>query len=351
MALNTCITLGNRKIGPDYPPYFVAELSGNHQLCIEQARALIKAAKDSGADAVKIQTYTADTLTLPVRNGQFRASGPWENLYLYDLYQTSYTPWEWHEDLADYARKLGITFFSTPFDETAVDFLEKTIHPPFYKVASFEINHIPLLKRIAQTGKPVFLSTGLASVEDLEEALATLRDNGCKDIVLLKCVSAYPADPAGFNLKSLLSLKKYNPLVGLSDHSLSSAIVMGAIVLGACLVEKHFVLSRKSDAIDSSFSIEPKEFADMVKDGKILHKGLGRSAIEISEQEMRQRKFRRSIYVSAPIKQGEAFTDQNIKVVRPHFGLHPRYWDKVLGQKAKRDLAPGHPLNAQDVAI
>ena len=351
MALKTCIDIDGCNVGPQCPPYFVAEISGNHQQCIEQARALIKAAKESGANAVKLQTYTADTLTLPVRNEQFKAKGPWAQAYLYDLYKTSYTPWEWHEDLADYAKKLGITIFSTPFDETSVDFLEKTLHPPVYKISSFEINHIPLLKKVAQTQKPVILSTGLASYDEIAEAISALKNNGCPAIILLKCISAYPADPADFHLKSIECLKTFDCLVGLSDHSLSSAIVMGAIGMGACLVEKHFVLSRKTDAVDGSFSLEPAEFKHMVDEAHVLYQALGSPIIQVAEQEKQQKKFRRSIYVCKDIKAGETFTAENLKIIRPCYGLHPRYWEEILGHEAKSDLSMGHPLNLDDVVF
>ena len=351
MTLKTCININGREVGQYCQPYFVAEISGNHQQCIEQARVLIKSAKESGADAVKLQTYTADTLTLPIRNEQFKAEGPWENAYLYDLYQNSYTPWEWHEELALYAKKLGITIFSTPFDETSVDFLEKTINPPIYKIASFEVNHIPLLKKVAETGKPVAMSTGLASYDDIAEALQTLKTNGCPAVILLKCISAYPADPKNFNLRSLECLKNFDCLVGLSDHSLSSSIVMGAIGMGACLIEKHFVLSRNSDAVDRKFSLEPEEFKHMVEEGRMLFDGLGKPVVRSLEQEENQRKFRRSIYASKGIKKGEVLTKDNIKIIRPNFGLHPRYWDKILGQKAKVDMSFGHPLRLDDIEI
>ena len=351
MALKTCINIDGKEIAEHGSPYFVAEISGNHQQCIEQARALIKSAKESGADAVKLQTYTADTLTLPVREEPFKAKGPWEDSYLYDLYQSSYTPWEWHEDLVDYAKKIGITLFSTPFDESSVDFLEKVMDPPIYKIASFEINHIPLLKKVGATKKPVVLSTGLASYDEIAEAIQALKDSGCPNIILLKCISAYPADPNDFNLRSIECLKTFGCLVGLSDHSLSSSIVMGAIGMGACMIEKHFVLSRKSAAVDGSFSLEPQEFRQMVDEAKTLYRGLGSPIIRTSKQEELQKRFRRSIYVSKPIKKGEKFTAQNIKIIRPCYGLHPRYWEDILGCKAKKDLAFGHPLSLDDVVF
>lgn len=351
MALKTCINIEGKTICEYGEPYFVAEISGNHQQCIEQARALIKAAKESGADAVKLQTYTADTLTLPVRNESFKAKGPWKNSYLYDLYQSSCTPWEWHEDLVDYAKKIGITIFSTPFDETSVDFLERVMDPPMYKIASFEVNHIPLLKKVGSTKKPVVLSTGLSSYDEIAEAIQALKDGGCPGIILLKCISAYPADPNDFNLRSIECLKVFGCLFGLSDHTLSLPIVVGAIGMGACMVEKHFVLSRKTSAVDGSFSLEPEEFKQMVDEAKILYRGLGSPVIKITKQEEAQKRFRRSIYVSQPIKAGEVFTEKNIKIIRPCYGLHPRYWNDVLGCKAKCDLGFGHPLSLEDVVF
>lgn len=349
MTQKPYITIEGKKIGEEYSPYFIAELSANHQLCIEQARAMIRAAKASGADAVKLQTYTADTVTLPVRNEQFSTQGPWKNAYLYDLYKTNYTPWEWHEELAEFAQKLKITLFSSPFDESAVDFLEKTIHPPAYKIASFEMNHIPLLKKVAATGKPILLSTGLSVKEEIEEAVQVLRDNGCKELLLLKCIGAHSDDLTGCNLKCLDYLKTFNCPVGISDHSVLHSVVMGGIAMGASLIEKHFILSRSSDAADGDFSLDPKEFEQMVKEGRRLFKGLGDDQLIITKNEEARRKFRRSIYVSAPIKKGEIFSPQNIKIIRPHFGLHPRYWEKILGKVAKKDLDFGHPLSMDDV--
>lgn len=349
--LKTSIKINGRSIGPTHPPYFVAEMAGNHQQCIEQASALIKSAKDGGADAINIQTYTADTLTLPIRTEQFRAEGPWENTYLYDLFRTNATPWEWHEDLAHYAKRLNITLFSTPFDETAVDFIEETLKPPLYKISSFEITHIPLLKKVASTGKPVVLGTGLASVEDIELAVQTLMENGCHAIILLKCVRAYSHNTTRFNLRSIDALRKYTSLVGISDHSRSSSVIMGAIAMGACFVEKHLVLSRKSDAADAHFALESMEFLHMVQEGKALYESLGESTVALTEEEEAQKRFRRSIYVSNPVKKGEKLTKDNLKIIRPSFGLHPRYWEQVLGQTAKSDMPGGHPLSPKDVEL
>lgn len=351
MTFKTCINIQGRKIGDGYPPYFIADLAGNHQQCIEQAKALIKAAKKSGADAVKFQTFTADTVTLPIRNEQFRIQGPWGKTYLYDLYRANYTAWEWHEDLADYAKKIGITLFCTPFDESAVDFLEKTINPPLYKISSLEINHLPLLKKIAQTHKPILLNTALASPSEIKEGLDILRSNGCTELILLKYINAAPANPKNFNINALKRLKRFGCPVGLSDDSLYSAIVMGGIALGACIIEKHFVLSRKTDTMERDFSLEPNEFAQMVQEGKILFDGLGSEEIKITPDAEKQKTLLRSIYVSHPIKKGEKFSEENLKIIRPNYGLHPRYWENILGQTAKTDLEFGHPLNDKDVTL
>lgn len=350
--MNPCIKIGNRQIEFGSKPYFIAELSGNHQQCIAQAQALIKYAKQCGADAVKLQTYTADTLTLPVYTKEFQVHGPWENSYLYDLYKTSYTPWEWHEELADYANKLGITLFSTPFDETAVDFLEKVVNPPVYKIASFELNHIPLLKKVARTEKPIILSTGMGTLEEIDEAVDTLKDNGCKQLILLKCISAYPANPKDFNLRSIESLhKRYHCPIGLSDHSLAAHIVHGAITFGACVIEKHIVLNRKSKSVDSSFSLEPEEFSQMVKSSLELYEALGSDKIGPCSQEISQKQLqcKRSIYASKTIHTGEVFTSENLKIIRPAFGLAPKHWDQILGKTAYREFKMGTPLTIQDL--
>ncbi|MDR0393030.1 MAG: pseudaminic acid synthase [Puniceicoccales bacterium] len=348
----TCFNISGRPIGPQHEPYFVAELSSNHQQCIEHARGLIKHAKDSGADAVKLQTYTADTLTLPIRNDQFKIDGPGRIQYLYDLYQLNCIPWAWHEDLADYAKKLNIALFSTPFDETSVDFLEKTIHPPVYKISSSEITHLPLLKKVASTEKPVILSTGLAKSEEIEEAIETLRNHGCTQWILLKCIFPYAAGQLGLNLRAISKLqKRYACPIGISDHFLSYNMVLGSVALGACLVEKHLILTRQDDAMDSKISLEPEEFRSMVRAAKELYKELGEAVIgPISpENDPYHFKYRRSIYVCKRIEKGEIFSTENLKIVRPALGLAPKHWEQVLGKQAKRDLEMGTPLSAADI--
>ncbi len=336
-----CFSIGNRAIGPQCDPYFIADLSSNHQQCIEQARALIKYAKISGADAVQVQTYTADTLTLPIRNEQFEVDVPWKVKHLYDLYKISYTPWEWHEELAEYAKMQNITFLCTPFDETAGDFLETHVNPPAYKIPSLEITHLPLLKKVASTAKPVILSTGWANLNEIKEAITTLQDNGCKHWMLLKHVEL----PVR-NLRTITYLQKqFKCSVGISDHTPSINIALGSISLGASLIEKHFILNRQGDAVENILSLEPNEFRLMVNTGKELYKGLGEEEIENYEGH----RYRCSIYVSKPIECGEQFTKDNLKIIRPSFGLAPKYWESVLGQYAKNKLDIGHPLSAKDI--
>jgi len=346
-------TLAGRQIGADHRPYLVAELSGNHQQSIDKAKAIIEAAARSGADAVKLQTYTPDTITLPFDNPWFRIEeGPWAGRTLHDLYGEAMTPWEWHPELSRFAEKCGLALFSAPFDETAVDFLEGELDVPFYKIASFELNHLPLLRKVAQTRKPVVLSTGMASQQEIRTALKTLTEAGASQVILLKCISAYPADPENFNLRSMVALKEtYGCLTGLSDHTLSHEVCLGAVALGACVIEKHLTLSRAEGGVDCSFSLEPQEFGEMVESVKKLHAALGQPKIGPCEQEHRESRFRRSIFVSAPIAQGEYFTTDNIKIVRPADGLDPAQWESVLGKKAACDLDPGQPLRKADVAL
>lgn len=340
------VTIGERVVSPAYPPYIVAELSGNHRQNIDEARQLIKAAGDAGVDAVKLQTYTPDTITLPVRNERFKLNGGlWDGQYLYDLYAAAMTPWEWHGELAAYARAHGLELFSTPFDETAVDYLEQHVQPLVYKVASFELNHIPLLKKIGSLGKPVILSTGMATLGEIEQAVSTLTQAGAQGVILLKCVSAYPANPTDFNLKTLTTLAQhFDAVVGLSDHSLGHEICHGAVALGACLIEKHIVLNRKAGGIDSGFSLEPDEFGYMVNSVRKLYQGMGSSTLGAAQQEATQQRFRRSIFVSTHIEQGQVFSTNNLKIVRPADGLDPALWDSLLGKRAAKDLEPGEPL-------
>lgn len=340
------IDLEGRVIEEGSDPFLIAELSGNHQQSLNQAKDLIDAAAESGADAVKLQTYTPDTITLSEKNDFFRIKeGLWKGRYLYELYQEAMTPWEWTEELFEYAQKRGLLLFSTPFDETAVDFLEKSIDPVIHKVSSFEITHLPLLKKIGETKKPVLMSTGMALKEEIKKALEVLQKSGCPAVILLKCISQYPADPRDFNLKSLpLMAEEFGTLVGLSDHCLSEEVVLGAVALGAVCVEKHLVLSRELGGVDSGFSLEPKEFAHMAKSVRSLHASLGKPCLGATVQEEKQLHFRRSIFVSSPVGEGEILSYQNLKVVRPSVGLMPSEWETVLGKRATRDLKAGEPL-------
>ncbi|MBC2605784.1 pseudaminic acid synthase [Pelagicoccus albus] len=345
------MNLLDRILDPDKAPAIVAELSGNHNNSYETAKDIIKAASDAGAHAVKLQTYTPQSITLDSDREEFVVQeGLWKGRRLHDLYQEACTPYEWHKPLSEYARDLGIELFSTPFDEKAVDFLESEIQPPLYKVSSFELTHLPLLKHIAQTGKPVVLSTGMASLQEIEEAVHTLRSNGTENLVLLKCVSAYPSEAKGFNLRSMAAMgQTFKCPSGLSDHTLSNEIAVASVALGARLIEKHVTDSRKQGAIDSGFSLEPSELSELVQATKRAHEALGSPEIRGSSQDEKQTHFRRSIYASADIEAGDTFTTENLRIVRPSLGLPPKYWEEILGKKATRQIPFGHPLNPKDL--
>ena len=335
---------------PCVPTYIIAEVSANHNGSIERAEAIMRAAADAGADAVKIQTYTADTLTIPCDNAYFRIKGTlWEGRTLYDLYEEAHTPWEWTPRLMAYAKDLGMECFSTPFDATAVDFLEGC-GVLRYKIASFEIVDIPLLKKVAGTGKPVIMSTGMASLAEIDEAARTLRENGAGELTLLKCTSSYPAPVDEANLRTIPHLAQaFHCKAGLSDHTMGSAVAVAAVALGACAVEKHFTLARADGGPDSAFSMEPHEFKQMVQDIRITEKALGRVSYDLTEKEKGSVCFRRSLFVVKNMKVGEVFTHDNVRSIRPGYGLHTRYLDIVLGGKAKCDLPKGTPLSWQHI--
>jgi len=345
--MNHHIKIGNHVIGRGHNAYIVAEMSANHNQSYDQAVGVIKAAKDAGADAVKLQTYTPDTLTIDCDREYFQIGkgSIWQGRKLYELYREAYTPWEWQPKLLEIAVDLDIDFFSTPFDSTAVDFLEE-MRVPAYKVASFEIVDLPLIRRIAETGKPIILSTGMATLAEIDEAVATIRKSGNNQIALLKCTSAYPSRPEDMNLLTIPHMAAAFGLpAGLSDHTLGTTVAVAAVAQGACIIEKHLTLSRSIAGPDSQFSLEPVEFQAMVEAVRIAEKALGRVSYGPGEDEMRSRALRRSLFVVQDMQAGEPFTTQNVRSIRPGNGLHTRYLDLVLGKVAKIDIARGTPLN------
>jgi pseudaminic acid synthase len=340
-----------KKIGPGHPTYMVAEMSANHNHDFDEAVKIIEAAKEAGADAIKLQTYTPDTMTINVQNKYFQIKGTiWEGKNLYDLYGEAYTPWEWQPKLKEIADQRKLAFFSTPFDLTAVNFLEK-LEVFAYKIASFELVDLPLLRHIAKTGKPVIMSTGMATLAEIEEAVQTLRGAGANQIALLKCTSAYPAPPEDINLCTIPHMAAAFDLpVGLSDHTLGSDVAIAAVAMGACIVEKHFTLSREKPGPDSSFSMEPPEFKKMVKAIRRVERALGEIRYEVTEREKSSLVFRRSLFVVEDMQGGEAFTAANVRSIRPGFGLHTRYFDEVIGRRASRDIKKGTPLSWKLIA-
>jgi N-acetylneuraminate synthase len=341
------ITIGQRTIGAGHPAYVVAEVSANHHQNFEEAVKIIHAAKDAGADAIKLQTYTADTITIACDRKEFRlASGTiWDGTTLYELYGQAYTPWEWQPRLKQVANDLGMDLFSTPFDATAVDFLEK-MGVPAHKLASFELVDIPLIQKMAGTGKPLIMSTGMSTVEEIEEAVQTARVAGATQIALLKCTSAYPALPEEMNLRTIPELsRRFGVPVGLSDHTMDSAVAVAAVALGACIIEKHLTLARSEPGPDSAFSLEPQEFKAMVDAVRTTEKALGTVHFGIEAKEASSRVFRRSLFVVQNVKRGEAFTAQNVRSIRPGYGLHTRHLAEVLGRCAAEDIERGTPLS------
>jgi N-acetylneuraminate synthase len=332
-------------IGPGRPAYIVAELSANHRGRYDDAVALVEKAADAGADAIKVQTYTPDTMTIDAPQECFTIHGSvWNGRKLYDLYAEAHMPWEWHAPLQQIAQRRGLAFFSTPFDASAVDLLEQ-LEVPAYKVASFEIVDIPLLRRIGATGKPVIVSTGMATTAEIDEAVSTLRESGTA-VALLKCTSAYPAPPESMNLRAIPHLaERYAVPVGLSDHTLSLAVPVAAVALGACIIEKHFTLSRQAPSPDSGFSLEPREFSAMVDAVRTAEQSLGLATPELAQSEDAMRAFRRSLFVVSAMQAGEPFTPANVRSIRPADGLHPRHLDEVLRRRAKRDIEKGTPLD------
>ena len=340
------ITIGGRTVGAGHPTYVIAEMSANHSHDFSHALRIVEAAAATGADAIKLQTYTADTLTIACSNDYFQIRGTqWSGRTLYDLYQEAYTPWEWHEPLKTAADRLGLDFFSTPFDRTAVDFLDR-LGVPAFKVASFELIDVPLLREIARHGKPIIASTGMASLEEIEEAVEVIRGSGGRDLALLKCTSGYPARPNEMHLRTIPDLStRFDLPVGLSDHTLGTAVPVAAVSLGASIIEKHLTLSRAEGGPDASFSLEPPEFAAMVAAIRTAEQALGEVHYGVSPEEASSRVFRRSLFVVKDIHVGERFTFDNVRSIRPGHGLHPRHLDEVLTARAACDIARGTPLD------
>lgn len=339
--------ISNHSIGPGTSTYIIAELSANHHQDFDQAVRLIQAAKDSGADAIKLQTYTPETITISCNNRDFFIGEGtlWQGKNLFDLYSEAYTPWEWQPELKKIAENLGMDLFSTPFDPTAVQFLEG-MDVPAYKVASFELVDLPLIKMIAAQNKPIIMSTGMATLAEIDEAVRAIQETGNTQIALLKCTSAYPAPPEEMNLRTLPNLAEtFNVPVGLSDHTLGIAASVTAVALGACIIEKHFTLSRSESGPDSAFSLEPPEFKDMVSTIREVEKVLGEVNYSPSAHEIASRVFRRSLYVVKDVKKGDAFSENNVRSIRPGYGLPPKFLNEVLGRAASRDIKRGTPLS------
>lgn len=342
--MSTSFSIGGREVGAGQPPFVIAEMSGNHNQSLERALQIVDAAAAAGAHAIKLQTYTADTITLDVRNDQFSISDAqslWKGRNLHDLYEQAHTPWEWHEPIIKRARERGIVCFSSPFDETAVDFLQ-ALDVPAFKIASFENNHLPLIRKAASTGKPLIISTGMASLGELEEAVRAAREAGCRNLVLLKCTSTYPASPQNTNVLTIPHLRTlFGCEVGLSDHTMGVGVAVAAVALGASVVEKHFTLNRADGGVDSSFSLEPEELKSLVVETERAWQSLGRVAYGPTEAEKKSLMFRRSLYVAQDMRAGDRFTPQNLRIVRPGHGLHPRFYEQFLGRKVSRDVPGG----------
>lgn len=341
------VQLGSKEVFNGGLPYFIAEMSGNHNQSIDRALKIVEAAAASGADALKIQTYTADTMTLNISGSGFDITDRnslWHGKNLYELYKEAHTPWEWHEEIKNHTEKLGMDFFSTPFDASAVEFLEK-LNVPFYKVASFENTDHPLLEEIAKTGKPVIMSTGMATLAEIDESVRVLRENGAKDIVLLKCTSAYPAPYEQINLRSISYLSDvFDVVSGLSDHTLGSAVPIASVALGAAVIEKHFTLKREDGGVDSAFSLEPTEFKRMVEDSKNAWKSLGKVSFGRTEIEENSLIYRRSLYFSANLSEGEVVGPDKLKAIRPGLGLAPKFFKEIIGKKVACDIKAGTPV-------
>lgn len=342
------ILIDKKSIGKDHPPYIIAEMSGNHNRSLDRALAIVESAADAGAHALKIQTYTADTMTLDLTTREFLISDKkslWKGRSLYELYEEAHTPWEWHKPIMDCARDLGLTLFSTPFDDTAVDFLE-SLDVPCYKIASFENTDLNLIRKVASTGKPMIISTGMATVAELDETVRAARESGCSDIVLLKCTSSYPATPMDSNIKTIPHMRElFGCETGLSDHTAGIGVAVAAVALGATVIEKHFTLSRAEGGVDAVFSMEPDEMKNLVKETERAWQALGQISYGATKAEERSLIFRRSLYVTENLAEGDMLNPKNVRSIRPGKGLEPKYLDKVLGRSVKVPVNRGTPLS------
>jgi len=344
--MNEFIKINGRKISVDHSPYVIAEMSANHNGDINNAYKIIDMAKASGADAVKLQTYRPDTITMDMNTPEFMIEGGlWDGQSLYELYKGAFMPWEWHQLLFDYARKIGITIFSSPFDNTAVDLLED-LNTPAYKIASFEAVDLPLIKYVAQTGKPMIISTGMADAQEIQEAIEVAREGGCKELAILHCVSGYPAPAEDYNLRTLVDMqKRFGLVTGLSDHTIDNTIAITSVALGASIIEKHVTLDRNGGGPDDSFSLEERDLKELCEGAKVAWQSLGQVDYGRKSSEQANVKFRRSLYFVKDIKEGEIITKEHVKSIRPGYGLAPKYMEKVIGRSSNLDISKGTPVS------
>ena len=349
---NKEITIGKFAVGGNNPPFVVAEMSGNHNQSLDRALEIVEAAAEAGVNAVKLQTYTADTMTLNLNESEFSIDNPkslWHGYSLYGLYEKAHTPWDWHKPIFDRCAQLGVVCFSAPFDHTALDFLE-SLNCPAYKIASFENIDLPLIRSVASKGKPLIISTGMASIAELDEAVQTARDAGCEEIILLKCTSSYPSSPQNSNLQTIPHMRQMFDLqVGISDHTLGIGASLASVALGATLIEKHFTLSRNDGGVDSAFSLEPHEMKNLVEESRRAWQSLGTVAYGVTEEDKGSLQFRRSLYIVEDVKKGESLSTKNVRAIRPGKGLPPKYLDTVLGKQVSQSLKRGTPLSWEHI--
>lgn len=347
------ITIQNYTISPNNPPFIVAEMSGNHNQSLDRALQIVEAAAKTGVQGLKLQTYTAGTMTLDIDEGEFYINDPnslWKGNSLYKLYQQAYTPWEWHEPIFKRCQELGIVGFSTPFDESAVDFLE-SLNVPCYKIASFENTDLPLIRKVASTGKPMIISTGMATVAELDETVRTAKEAGCQDLILFKCTSTYPATPENTNILTIPHLRDlFDVQVGLSDHTMGIGVSVASVALGSIFIEKHFTLSRADGGVDSAFSMEPEEMKQLVIETERAWQSLGKISYGATQAEQKSLVYRRSLYITEDMKAGEQLTKENLQAIRPGYGLPPKYYEIFLGKVVNQDLKKGTPLTWQVLA-